>query len=321
MQPSRPQQTKLGVLIISASVLAMAFADAVVKLLSSDLTVWQIFVARSLVAIPVLAGLMRFTKLKFGVIAPGWVFTRTLLLVLTWLFFYASLPVLSLSVAATAVYTNPIMTALLSALIIGETVNRRQWFGVLLGFAGVVAVLKPGTEAFSWATLLPLIAAALYAISMVITRSKCQEETPLVLAMALHIGFVVTGVIATGFLIAIDLEAGVRSGQPFLLGDWAAMGLKEWGVMALLGVLSAAYFVGVARAYQIAAPSIIATFDYGYLVSAALWGFIFFAERPDLLTICGMVLIALAGLLVATPHGPDKSQPRGQSSTPNRQTS
>ena len=71
--------------------------------------------------------------------------------------------------------------------------------------------------------------------------------------------------------------------------------------MALIGALSAAYFVGVARAYQIAAPSIIATFDYAYLVSAALWGFVFFSEKPDAWTIGGMILITLAGLLVAAP--------------------
>jgi drug/metabolite transporter (DMT)-like permease len=69
--------------------------------------------------------------------------------------------------------------------------------------------------------------------------------------------------------------------------------------MALIGALSAIYFLGVARAYQIAAPSVIATFDYAYLVSAAVWGFVFFAETPDLLTIGGMILITAAGLLVA----------------------
>ena len=79
------------------------------------------------------------------------------------------------------------------------------------------------------------------------------------------------------------------------------MGTREWGLMALIGVLSAAYFAGVARAYQIAPPSIIATFDYAYLVSAALWGFVLFAEQPDLLTVGGMVLITAAGLLVAAP--------------------
>ncbi len=74
--------------------------------------------------------------------------------------------------------------------------------------------------------------------------------------------------------------------------------------MALLGMLSAAYFVGAARAYQIAPRTqIIATFDYAHLVSAAVWGFVLFGESPDLFTVGGMVLITLAGLMAASPAG------------------
>ena len=298
---ARPDRTALGIAIILASVLTMAFADAMVKLVSADLTLWQVFAVRSLVAIPILIVLLRATGVGLKPRSVTWALVRSALLVLTWLAFYASLPVLSLSVAAVAVYTNPIMTALLSAALIGEAVTARQWGGVLLGFLGVIAILKPGSDAFSWFTLLPLLAAAFYALAMVLTRSKCRDEAPLTLALTLHGSFLVAGLIATAVLALIGLGTETKAAFPFLLGDWAPMGLREWGLMALLGALSAAYFVGVARAYQIAPPSIIATFDYAYLVSAALWGFVFFAERPDLLTIGGMVLITAAGLLVAAP--------------------
>jgi drug/metabolite transporter (DMT)-like permease len=296
---ARPHRTTQGVSLILASVLTMAFADALVKLVSADLTLWQVFAARSLVGIPILIVLLLATGVSLKPRSPGWAFVRSALLVLTWIAYYASLPVLSLSVAAVAVYTGPIMIALLSAALIGEPVTARQWGGVLLGFIGVVAILRPGTEAFSWFTLLPLLAAALYALSMVLTRSKCQGEAPLALAFALHSSFLFTGLLGAGVLAVIGLGVETKAAFPFLLGDWAPMGLREWGLMALLGALSAAYFMGVARAYQIAAPSIIATFDYAYLVSAALWGFVFFAEQPDLLTIGGMIVITVAGLLVA----------------------
>ncbi|NQW11665.1 MAG: DMT family transporter [Alphaproteobacteria bacterium] len=279
----------------------MAFADAVVKFVSADLTVWQIFFTRSLVAIPIVIALSLATGVGLKPRAPRWALIRSVLLVLTWLAFYAALPVLSLSVAAVAVYTNPIMTALLSAALIGEPVTRRQWGGVLLGFLGVIAILRPGTDAFSWFTVLPLLGAAFYSLAMVLTRSKCQEEAPLTLALALHGSFLVTGLIAMIVLAALRLDPDTQAAFPFLLDDWAPMGGREWGLMALLGVLSAAYLVGVARAYQIAAPSIIATFDYAYLVSAAIWGFVFFSEKPDPLTVGGMILITLAGLLAAVP--------------------
>jgi drug/metabolite transporter (DMT)-like permease len=301
VQEARPDRTALGIGLILGSVLIMAFADSMVKLVSADLTLWQIFFARSLIGIPIMIALLLITGARLKPRMPLWIFIRSALLVLTWLVYYASLPVLSLSVAAVAIYTNPIMTALLSAALIGEPVTGRQWGGVLLGFFGVIAILKPGTDAFTWFTLLPILAAAFYSLAMVLTRSKCRDEAPLTLGFALHGSFLVTGLIATLALALLSLGAEAKAAFPFLLGDWAPMGMREWGLMALLAVLSAAYFVGVARAYQIAAPSIIATFDYAYLLSAALWGFVFFAEKPDALTLGGMILITVAGLTVARP--------------------
>ncbi len=298
---ARPGRTAAGIGFILMSVPTMAFADAMVKLLSDELTVWQVFATRSLFAIPLLAALLHARAGGLKPRAGPWVVLRSGLLVLTWLAFYASLPVLDLSVAAVAVYTNPIITALLSAVMIGERVTARQWGGVLLGFLGVVAILRPGDEAFSWFTLLPLLAAACYALAMVLTRSKCRDETPLTLSLGLNIAFLLTGLLATGGLAGLDLDAATAAAFPFLLGGWTPMGLSDWGLMAFLGALLAAYSVGVARAYQIAAPSIIATFDYTYLVAAAIWGFVLFSEEPDLPTVCGMVLITGAGLLVAAP--------------------
>lgn len=300
-EQSRPNRTALGIVTILTSVLIMAFADAIVKRVSADLTIWQVFAARSFFGLPIIVALLLATGVGLVIRAPFWAFVRSALLVLAWLAFYASLPVLDLSLAAVAVYTNPIMIALLSALLIGEPVARHQWGGVLLGFLGVVAILRPGTDAFSWFTILPLLAAAFYALAMVLTRSRCQDEAPLTLALALHALFIPTGLAATALLAVIGLDDGTKATFPFLLEDWAPMGAREWGLMAFLGGLSAVYFVGVARAYQIAAPSVIATFDYAYLVSAAFWGFVFFQEKPDLLTVGGMVLITMAGLLVAAP--------------------
>jgi drug/metabolite transporter (DMT)-like permease len=165
----RPDQIAQGVTIILASVAAMAFADAVVKMVSSNLTVWQVLAARSLFAVPCLFAFGYITSASFPAIFNKWVLLRSALLVLTWLAFYASLPVLKLSVAAVAVYTNPILTALLSALVLGERVSTRQWLGVVVVFAGVAAILRPGTDAFTWLIVLPLMGAALYSTAMVLT--------------------------------------------------------------------------------------------------------------------------------------------------------
>ena len=295
----RHDQVAQGVAIILASVAAMAFADAVVKLVSSNLTIWQVFVARSLFAVPCLLALGYIKGVPLPAISSKWVVLRSALLVLTWLAFYASLPVLDLSVAAVAVYTNPILTALLSAVVLGERVSKRQWLGVVVGFVGVAAILRPGSDAFTWLIVLPLMAAAFYSTAMVLTRAKCRNDDAVSLALGLHGSFIVTGLVATTVLAIMNLDPANTVAYPFLLGGWVPMGWTDWALMAFLGVLSAAFFLGVARAYQIAPPQIIGTFDYAYLVSAAMWGFVFFCEKPDAPTLVGMALITIAGLLVA----------------------
>lgn len=160
----KTDKTAQGIVIILASVSMMALTDAIVKHVSTDFTVWQVFFARSLFAIPILLVICRIARVNLTLKSPKWTAIRSLLLILSWIVIYASLPVLSLSVVAVAMYTNPIITALLSAPLTGEPVSRRQWAGVLLGFLGVIVIIKPGTDAFPglcccqyWARLFILV--------------------------------------------------------------------------------------------------------------------------------------------------------------------
>jgi drug/metabolite transporter (DMT)-like permease len=297
----RPENTTLGITLIVGSVFLMTLADALVKLVSADITLWQIYVTRSLISIPVLAVIMLWRGSGLWPKAAGWAYLRAALLVLMWIAYYASLPLLSLSVAAVALYTSPLLIALLSARLIGEPVGPRRWIALLIGFVGVLTILQPGTGSFSWFTLLPILGAVFYALAMILTRSKCLDETPLTLALALNVSLMAAGSVMTGVLWVLDLTPRASSTYPFVLGPWAGMGVREWGVVSLLGVLIAVYSAGVAKAYQSAAPSIVGTFDYAYLVFAALWGFVIFAETPDAATLIGMILIAASGILVARP--------------------
>ena len=287
--------------LVLASVTAMAFADAIIKLSSADLTLWQIFTARSIFALVILIGISAVLGLPLAMARRGWVLARSALLVLTWVIYYTALPHLDLALAAVAITTNPIFTTLLTSVVLGERVTRRQWAGVFLGFAGVAVVLRPFGEPVSAAILLPLVAAVLYSGTVLITRAKLREEPAMGLAISLHGTFLAVGLGAAALLPILPLGDAIRASDPFLLTAWAPMNLGAWALMAGLGVLSAGFFLGIARAYQIAPPQIVATFDYGYVFSAAIWGFVFFHEVPDAATLAGMVLITAAGVVVARP--------------------
>ncbi|QKC82944.1 DMT family transporter [Mesorhizobium sp. NZP2077] len=280
-----------GVIVILMTVFAMALTDAFVKFSSANLTLWQIYVLRSVIATPVL---LLLTRGAVWPVALGWVALRSVALLLMYLAIYAAIPVLDLSVIAASLYTAPLFIVLLSSLMLGERIARYQWAGIALGLAGVLLIVRPTAVAFSPLPLIPVAAAFLYAIAAIVTRAKCARETPMTMALWLNITLLAAGTIAS---LVIGF-AGPLPAYPFLFGRWAAMGIQEWQTIAILAALIVSVSIGLARAYQSPKPQIVATFDYAYLIFAAFWGYVFFGEVPNLTTIAGMALIALAGVMV-----------------------
>lgn len=308
---SRPQRTALGVATILVTVLAMAFGDALVKAVSAQFSLWQIYLLRSLLALPLLILLLR------GAVrprAPGWVVLRSLCLLLMWLAFYGALPLTSLAVVAAAFYSGPLFITLFSALLIGEPVTRRGWLAVAVGFLGVLVIVRPGSAAFTPVTLLPVLAALFYALAAVLTRAKCPEESPFVLSLALNLGFLAFGLAGSAVLLGGAPDPALVARAPFLLGPWSPLAGADWLLIGLLALLIVGVSSGMAKAYQCGPPAVIAAFDYAYLPFAVAWGYLFFAELPDALTGLGMALIAGAGLLALGPsrglRWPRRRRPR-----------
>ena len=297
---ARADRTMLGITMIVVASLLLSCGDALVKYVSTSFSLWQIYTARSLIAVPILVALLLRSDPPAALMprSPTWVLVRSLLLVAMWIAYYAALPVMSLQVAATAFYTSPLFTALFAALLLGEPVTGRGWVGIAIGFVGVLMILRPDTGGLSLASLLPLLAAVFYALSAVVTRGRCVHERALVLSLGLNLCLVAIGTAAIGALTLWRPDPATVSAYPFLLERWLPIAPWAWAVIAVLAVLMVGASTGVAKAYQVAPSAVVSTFGYAYLIFAALWGFLLFAEMPDGATIAGMVLIATAGGLV-----------------------
>lgn len=300
MQPARPQahdadNIPLAVGVIVVTVLALSMGDALIKMTSGSFVIWQIFVIRSLIVIPGLFGVL-LAKARGDLRLPdavGWVALRSLMLVGMWVCYYLSLPELTLSVAAATYYTLPIFITLFSAIFIGDRISRTGWAAVFFGFLGVLLILRPEARDFNAYAILPLISAMLYAGAMILTRTRCRQQDPIMLSLALNIGFVIVGGLAA--VVISCLPETARHG--FLLAPWVGMGSSQWVSMALLAVAILAGSIGAAIAYQKGPPAMIGAFDFAYVGFAVIWGLIFFAEIPDLTSTLGMGLIVGAGLL------------------------
>lgn len=289
----RHDNIPLAVGVIILTVLALSLGDALIKLTSGSFVIWQIFVIRSLIVIPVLLVVLASKARLRLPDASRWVALRSLMLVGMWVCYYLSLPELTLSAAAAAYYTLPIFITLFSALFIGDRISRTGWAAVFTGFLGVLLILRPKAGDFNTYAILPLVSAMLYAGAMILTRTRCRQQDPIMLSLALNLAFVMAGVLAAA--LAALLPESARQG--FLLARWTGMGPAEWLSMTLLAAAILIGSIGAAFAYQNGPPAMIGAFDFAYVGFAVIWGLVFFAEVPDAVSTLGMALIVGAGIL------------------------
>jgi drug/metabolite transporter (DMT)-like permease len=155
-------------------------------------------------------------------------------------------------------------------------------------------ILKPEAGGFNAYVLLPLGSAVLDALAMILTRTKCRGENPLVLSLSLNVTLVSVGLVVTAYTAIAGTSANDSS---FILRAWSPMDASGWLAMASLAAVAITASVGAATAYQVAPPATIATFDFAYVGFAGLWGILIFAEFPDARTILGIMLIVVAGIV------------------------
>jgi len=220
-----------------------------------------------------------------------------------WVTYYASLPHISLSVAAASYYTLPLFITIFAAFFLGDTIGKVGWIAIVLGFVGVLMVLQPKFDDFNWYALLPVLSAILYALSIILTRSRCQSENIFVLALWLNLAMLFTGVLVSLIMVLIGQSSPLVESQEFLIGPWSEMSIKEWGVIGVLSIAILIGSTGTAYAYQNGKPATIATFDFAYVGFAVLWSVVIFQEIPSALGAAGILLIVFAGILAVRAKG------------------
>ena len=289
-----------GITLILITAFLLAIQDSVFKLYAGSLSLWQLFALRGLIAMPLFGVLAVVQKQPRSVLRQAlsfWPLLRGSFIAIMLLGFYATLPFLPLSAAGSAVYVAPIFVAILSGLFLNEPVRFFGWMGVLVGFIGVLVLLQPGTDAFSPWLLLPLSGAILYAFAHIITRAKCGETPLWAMAFALNLSMMIAGF--AGSLILYLTQPALGVDYPYLLGQWGEMALFDWGALLLLAVFTMTVGMLMAGAYQAAPPAKIATFEYSYLIFAAICDILIFTFVPGIFAFLGMGLIILAGWMVS----------------------
>ncbi len=287
-------------MLMVGSLFLLAFQDGIVKLTSSELSLWQFQMIRAGLNMALLIFLTHvFWKTSCPPPKRVWaVALRSLFLVGAMVLYFGGIPFLDLANIAAGLYVFPLFVAVLSAILLGERVGPRRVMAILTGFTGTLLILKPGTDAFQLIALMPVGAGLCYAGTILTTRRLCRDESPVTLAFGVAITFFTCGVIGVLFF-TLTADSALAAQWPYLFTGWHEIGLWVLGLIVVCSLINLTANMGLARAYQSAEASWLAPFDYSYIVFATFWGYAFWNHVPDVLTLTGMAMIAGAGIFVA----------------------
>jgi len=271
----------IGALLMIAAIFAMTLMDATAKTLQLSghhalQVVWARFTSQTvlvfLVLMPRLRGYLRTQFPLLQVVRSALLFGATIC------FFY-SLKFMEIASATAVFEVAPLLMTVLAFFVLREKVGPRRWLGVIIGLCGSLIIIRPGSDVFSAATLLPVAAAFCYASYAVATRFLGSGESP-------WTSFIYTAMFGT-------LAATVL--VPFY---WTTPTPADAVRMILIGGFGAVGHYLLIRALLLADASYLAPFGYVSLIFNTLWGVTLFGEYPDAWVFVGAAVIVVAGLYV-----------------------
>ena len=255
--------------------------DAAVKAVSVTLPVGEIIALRGLV-VSALVILYLWLTGQFDVLRvqhPLGQAGRALMMVCSSFLFIAALRAMPLADATAQMFVAPLILTAMAPIFLGERVGWHRATAVVVGFIGMIVILRPGADGIYWIALLPVAAAACSATRDLITRRISAGDSPL----------------ATLFYTTFAVAAAGLVTLPF---DWQTPTAREVVILGgAAGLQLCAHFLMIVM-YRFVQVSAVAPFKYSALVWAVILGMVLFGDVPDGWTIGGALLIIAGGLYV-----------------------
>lgn len=289
--------TMQGALCAVLGMALLGFIDNFVKLLAQDIGLWQFHFSRSVFVLLILGTM----ALYFGwTLRPKrlWaVALRSFFTATSMVLYFGAVAVLPIAQVGAGLFTAPIFVLIISAVFYRMPIGGWRVFAVCLGFLGVILLLRPNADAFSWFSLIPVCAGLLYGYGAVCTRVYCADESTLTLVIGFFVILGLWGAVGLLWFAVSGLQT-----DPIQDGFFGT-GWQSWTQTAALLTVAQAIFslagIGlITRAYLLAEASRIAVFEYSFLISAGFWSYILWQEFPDTLGLIGISLIIAAGAVI-----------------------
>ena len=270
-----------GALLMSLAMASFTINDAMIKLVTDDLTTGQImFIRGAMTSTLILLVAWRMNALRpLKTVFKPWFMLRTSGEIVASITYIHALSKIPLPNAASILQALPLAVTMGAALLLGEKVGWRRWSAILIGFAGVMIIIRPGAEGFTAASLL-VVGSVISAAIRDIATKKIDPTVPSLFISA-----------ATSVTITI---VGACLIVPF--GGWNPVPLKDLGELAFGSVMLFAAYQTLIMAMRTGEISFIAPFRYTSLIWAILLGLFLLGNTPDIWMMTGSAIVVAAGL-------------------------
>lgn len=269
-----------GILLIVLSTLAFAALDTATKyavaLAPVLMLLWFRYAFQA-----VLTFVLRFPVQKLGLFAtpnPRFQTLRGVLLLITSACSFFGLQYLPVGEFTAMVMLSPLLATALAAWVLKNHVSQQRWLLMLAGLGGVLLVVRPGGQVFSWALLFPVLLVTTYAWFQVLTSRLSAEENP-------YTTHFYTGLV------------GMLAMSPIVLFSWSTAALlAHWPWFVLIGFLGTFGHLMLIRAFMRAPAPVLTPYLYSQIAFGTLAGWLFFSHVPDALAWLGIAVIAASGI-------------------------
>lgn len=287
----------IGIMILTTA--TFAASDSTVKLIGLAVPLLALLWVRYLFQMVVL-GVWQARRGSFHLFRTDSVklqIVRAILLLTNSACTFAGLRHLPLPVTTSLAMLAPLISTLLAALVLKDHVPRSKWAMVVLGFAGMLMVVRPGGSQFTWTVVFPIAAATTFACFQVVSSHLSRVDDA------------ITTNFLTALVATIVLSVLVWMDQAQILPELARVEWSSWLLVVFMATMATIGQLLMLQALRRAPLSLLTPFSYGQLAFASLFSWLLFGQAPDTWMAIGMCVIAASGIGTVLMHGRKQSMP------------
>jgi len=289
-----------GIFFILIAMIVFSVQDGIMKHIYNFVSLYEIYLIRTVVSFVLILLFLIITKkpIVFKSQYPLLTFTRVILFFFGFSSFYVSLTVLPLGTATALFFVTPFLITIFAHFFLKEEIGLRRWSAVVVGFIGVYITLNPDFSNFNYLSLLPILCALCYSLSMIIIKKTSDKDSVYTQTFTFYIGAIIISIIFYFIIGDGQYNVSDHPASQFIFREWFVDFNSNILLMTATGVTATLAFLFLFTAYSIASPAVVSPFEYSILFWSPLVGWLYFDEIPSLNTVIGILIIVSSGVYI-----------------------